>query len=135
MKILVAFDGSVASGAALARAVEFFGPSRPEVVLLAVLTPPMTTSDLGGQAFDSARAELEEALRVAAGGVGEAGLPVRLLLVEGEPREVLERVTAEEAPSVVVVGARGRGRVARVLLGSVSSHAVHHLPVPVLVVR
>jgi nucleotide-binding universal stress UspA family protein len=135
MKILVAFDASPSAEAALERAMALFAGSELEVVLLGALVPPMTTSDLAEQAHEVARAEAEAALQRAGEAVRAAGLAVRVLLVEGEPREVLEKVAREEAPSVVVVGARGRSRIGRLLLGSVSSYAVDHLACPVLVVR
>lgn len=52
---------------------------------------------------------------------------------EGQAAEVL----LDEARDAVliVVGNRGRGGFASLLLGSVSQHVVHHAPCPVLVVR
>jgi len=55
------------------------------------------------------------------------------LVIEGQAAEVL--VKAAEGADLLVVGSRGRGGFAGVLLGSVSLHCVSHAPCPVVVVR
>jgi nucleotide-binding universal stress UspA family protein len=52
---------------------------------------------------------------------------------EGQPAEIL--LDAARDASLIVVGNRGRGGFASLLLGSVSQQVVHHAPCPVLVVR
>jgi nucleotide-binding universal stress UspA family protein len=54
-------------------------------------------------------------------------------VVEGSPVDVL--INAVEAGDLLVVGSRGRGGFAGLLLGSVSQQCVHHAPCPVVVVR
>jgi nucleotide-binding universal stress UspA family protein len=135
MKVLVGFDGSPPARRALERAVQMFAPCHPEVVLLRALPPPMTVSDLAEHAFREALREAEAETAAAVEEAVGGSVATRVRIVEGEPRHVLERVVEEEVPDVVVVGARGQGALARALLGSVSTYAVHHLRVPVLVVR
>ena len=53
-------------------------------------------------------------------------------VVQGHPAQVL--LEAARGAQLLVVGSRGHGTLAGVLLGSVSQHCVHHAPCPVLVV-
>jgi nucleotide-binding universal stress UspA family protein len=62
-----------------------------------------------------------------------AGVEVRRKVVQGHPAEVL--VNAAHGADLLVVGSRGVGGFRGMLLGSVSTHCVHHADVPVLVVR
>lgn len=56
-------------------------------------------------------------------------------LLAGSPAEVLADRAREDDVDLVVVGHRGRGAVARVLLGSVADRLVQISPKPALVVR
>jgi nucleotide-binding universal stress UspA family protein len=53
-------------------------------------------------------------------------------VVQGHPAQVL--LEAARGAQLLVVGSRGHGTLAGVLLGSVSQHCVQHAPCPVLVV-
>lgn len=62
-----------------------------------------------------------------------SGIDVRHVIVDDSPAGAL--VDASERASMVVVGSRGRGSLAAVLLGSTSRHLLHHAVCPVVVVR
>ncbi|MCF6508292.1 universal stress protein [Blastococcus sp. MG754426] len=74
----------------------------------------------------------ELAAHVAAAGLDPA-CRVTTHVVHRAP--VAGMLAAAEQASMLVVGARGRGGFAGLLLGSVSDQLVHHAPCPVTVVR
>ena len=63
----------------------------------------------------------------------DSAVSVAVTVVEGHPAEVLIGVAA--GADLLVVGSRGRGGFAGMLLGSVSTHVLAHAPCPVLVIR
>lgn len=86
----------------------------------------------------------EEAPRTAAGIAQRAaarvqqrhpGLDVEQVVAEGRPSEVIVAAIREQSTGLVVVGARGRGDLASLLLGSVSRAVIHDAKAAVLVVR
>jgi nucleotide-binding universal stress UspA family protein len=54
-------------------------------------------------------------------------------VIEGPPARVL--IDASQNADLLVVGSRGHGAFAGMLIGSVSQHCVHHASCPVVVVR
>jgi len=58
---------------------------------------------------------------------------VHTQVIEGYPPGVL--VKAAQRADLLVVGSRGYGELADLLLGSVSTYCVHHAEVPVTVIR
>ncbi len=64
-----------------------------------------------------------------------AGQRVILRSVWGRPADVICRIAGEEKFDLVVLGRRGRGRIASILLGSVSDRVAHCANVPVLIVH
>jgi nucleotide-binding universal stress UspA family protein len=79
---------------------------------------------------DEARLRLAHTIEA----VGDTSpVEVRAELHEGQPAAVLIRL-AQDA-DLVVVGSRGRGGFAALLLGSVSAQVVRHAPCSVVVIR
>lgn len=63
---------------------------------------------------------------------GYPGVEIHPLVLQGEPAEVLCRRAGDA--EFLVVGARGHGTFAALLLGSVASTCAHHSPGPVVIV-
>ena len=84
-----------------------------------------------GAMEDAGRSVLDDAMAAAAEEVPEA--PVDGVLVAESPVTAL--LTEAADADLVVVGARGHGGFAGLLLGSVTDQVVRHAPCPVVVVR
>jgi nucleotide-binding universal stress UspA family protein len=65
--------------------------------------------------------------------VAHADVPVESTVVEGHPAPVL--LKASEGAELLVVGSRGHGEFAGMLIGSVSEHCTANAHCPVLVLR
>ena len=79
-----------------------------------------------------ARAAVQEFVDKAAGEIGEAP-EITVSIGTGDAAE--ELVKASQDADMLVVGSRGGGGFARLLMGSVSSQVVHHALCPVVVIR
>ncbi len=87
------------------------------------------------QRMDQRRAARETAAQsLVVRGQG-AGVKVSFLVWQGDPGPAIVEAAMAEAVDLVIVGSRGRTRVERAVLGSVSDHIVRHVPCPVLIVR
>jgi nucleotide-binding universal stress UspA family protein len=134
-RIVVGVDGSPASRMALRWAVEEAKLRGCEVeavlawhVDYGMIIGSVPTAVITGMNRDKVAEEYGALL---ADVVADAD--VHATLVVGDPREVLVK-SAEDA-ALLVVGSRGAGPFREMLLGSVSSHCVHHAACPVVVIR
>jgi nucleotide-binding universal stress UspA family protein len=144
VKVLVATDGSELAVRAAQRAFELLG-TPTEVTVLAVLThvPGDDAGGFEGPTESPAEEDLEwktettdakEAIERTA-----QAIPVALVerrLETGDAGPMIVWVAEHIGADVIVVGSHGhRGRLKRMVLGSVSEHVMHHAPCAVLVVR
>lgn len=134
-RIVVGFDGSSNSMAALRWAIHFAAPGTAVVVTWVWDTTPLAVgadafffpdaSDLATERFHHLVESVEpEAL------AGDVVLEQEFL--RGTPRSALS--AAADNADLLVVGARGHGAVGSALLGSVSTWLLHHSQIPVAVV-
>jgi nucleotide-binding universal stress UspA family protein len=136
-KIVVGVDGSPSSQQALRWAVEQVRLTGGDVDAVIAWHMPasygwetetvLTDIDWAGAARKTLETAVREALDPADKG------RVHEHVVEGHPSEVL--VDRARDADLVVVGSRGRGAFAGMLLGSVGLHVLTHAPCPVLVVH
>lgn len=129
---VVGVDGSehslVALNQAASWAQKFGNPLR-------VVVAWSSKSSLGSQAAADAEQEAEDIGAEVSTRVGEKYPDVQLDVVvrEGRPADILAQES--EQASLLVVGARGLGDFASLLIGSVSREVVHKAACPVYVIR
>ena len=80
---------------------------------------------------ENASTALEEA--IAALGAQASGVEIERVIRVGQPAQVL--VEAAAGADLLVVGSRGHGGFAGLLLGSVGQQVAHHAPCPVVIVH
>ncbi|MGE5292096.1 MAG: universal stress protein [Micromonosporaceae bacterium] len=131
--VVVGVDGSEESRLALRWAFEY-GQMKgaPVEVVSAWRIPP---SYGWGVSYDDVNLEkrAQETLEDTVRDVLGDSAPVTRRLEQGHPAIAL--VAASERAQLLVVGSRGHGAFAGMLLGSVSQHCVQHAHCPVVVIR
>jgi nucleotide-binding universal stress UspA family protein len=133
-RIVVGVDGSSSSEEALRWAAEQARLTGQELHAVSAWGLPIPYDEPITGELDwsgDAAATLEKSLATVLG-AADAPRVVRHVQ-EGHPARVLVDVCRDD--DLLVVGSRGHGRLAGLLLGSVSQHVMAHAPCPVVVVR
>ncbi|MFI5837925.1 universal stress protein [Micromonospora sp. NPDC051300] len=132
--VLVGVDGSDFAAYAVELAADEAARRDAELVLTHVRAPERGAPEVAAEATTAERAEAAELLGVAAERVRAAHPGLRVTeraVVAASPETALREASGEA--SLVVVGSRGRGGFAGLLLGSVSQALVQHAHCPVLI--
>lgn len=141
MRILLPYDGSTGAERATAFVAERTWPAGTEVHALRVietpwislLAPPPASEarldDLLG--IPASRTRLSE--EVAA--LQRPGLQISVDVAIGRPASEIVAAAEDQPTDLLVIGSRGRGSIASMLLGSVSAEVAERAHCPVLVVR
>ena len=138
-RVLVAVDGSDPAQKAAGLAAEIAGRFNVGLTLVYVIPRLLLPPDAYGLTLEEIdeehRKHAEKLLADAVDRLRAPGIQVDSQLLSGSPAEAIAEWAAQHDVGLVVVGSRGRGAVARVLLGSVSDRLVHISSKPVLVVH
>jgi nucleotide-binding universal stress UspA family protein len=141
-RILVAIDGSEHSRRALREATDLAALAKAKLTIVSVYQRPSTLLVGGPVVPPIDLGALEEALRREHAQLLEGALEqvpqdvsVVTVLAEGGPAPaILEQARADDC-DLIVLGSRGRGEMASMLLGSVSHQVLQHSGIPVLIVH
>jgi nucleotide-binding universal stress UspA family protein len=139
-RIVVGLDGSDGSRAALEWCREHAALLDAEVLavfaidLMPVIPPPVAHNALGTVDVEALDREMADQLEEWVAPLRDAGIPCRTMVRHGNPAGSLDDLARDEACELIVVGRRGSGGIAELLLGSVPHTLAHHARCPVLVV-
>jgi nucleotide-binding universal stress UspA family protein len=140
-RIVVGVDGSQHSEAAIRWAVRMARGMGSEVVAVFAIAPPVYFD--GGflapvvppQFDEEWRAGMKHQFEEAwCKSLRDAGVRYRAIMEDGRPASVIAQVAESVNADVIVIGRRGRGGVAELVLGSVSHELVLHSKRPILVI-
>lgn len=132
-RIVVGVDGSPASRAALAWAVEQIERRKARVTAVSVCqVHPMGTPRPRVAGPDAFRALHERILRDAVAEVGPAAVGVEQVVPAGGPGQVLVELSKDA--DLLVLGGHGYRKSGLTIIGSVTAHCLRHAHCPVVIV-
>jgi nucleotide-binding universal stress UspA family protein len=136
-KILLATDGSPDAGQALVHARDLALRDGAQVIVVHTFDPVPTY--LGDPWRDQVAARHvsagQEVADSAAQSLQEAGIDVTVEVLEGPPADAILKVADVQDCDLIVIGSRGHGTFASLLLGSVSHRVLSHARIPVMIAR
>jgi len=132
MKILLAYDGLDHSQPALEEAGRIAAAEGAGVTAFSVVPPDARGSKAGGHV--GLRPHAEEDTARAHAYLRQHGIDCEMKTEHGDPAEKILEEARSGGYDLLVTGTRGRGPIARLLLGSISHNVTESAPCPVLVV-
>lgn len=139
-RILIAVDGSESSDRAIAHLIGLLGwyKEKPEVHLLNVqhsLPDAVGRFVAEDQLRGFHREQGDKALASARRALDSAQVPYAIHIGVGDPAHVIAHYAKEKGIDQIVMGTRGLGTVAGLVMGSVTTHVMSLTGVPVLLVK
>lgn len=144
MRVLVATDGSDMAGIACEQAIDLAAHTAGQLRIVAVVPPvdelfggvphPAIALATSESMHEAATRQLRTCLEAELARVPE-GVPATAALLRGHVATVLLAEASRWGADLLVVGSRGHGTLAALVLGSVSQELVDHADIPVLVAR
>ncbi|GAA2558635.1 universal stress protein [Pseudonocardia hydrocarbonoxydans] len=132
LPVVVGLDGTPAADAVLEVGLDLAAVRGAELVALHCAAQPVAGSAVDGSAVDGSAVGRSAVDGLVAARAAGRGVPVRVVSGTERPGDLL--LAEAQRAQLVVVGSRGRGDLAGLLLGSVSTELVHRAGCPVVVV-
>ncbi len=136
-RILLATDGSPDAEEALAYARDMALRNDAQAIVVHAFEPvPTYLGEPWGDRVTARHVSMgRDVANNAAQILQKAGVDVIVEVLEGPPADAILRVADVRQPDLILMGSRGHGELASLLLGSVSHRVLAHTRVPVMVVR
>lgn len=141
-RILVTTDGSEIAIRGVEYAAYLAAKLQARVTLVHVVdlaSIPLSIASASEEARSKFRQEMLEAgrsiIRLSQKFLMDADIVANYEVLEGRAAEVICKYAADNKFDLIIVGNRGRGKISRAILGSVSDEVTRLAPCPVLVVR
>ena len=134
-RILVGYDGSPESKKALDLAVDLAKACGSSVLVQHVISIAPDAFETGALNYAEIQASAERLLEEAVERARSVGVAAAKVLSTGDAAAMLLKESEAQGADLVIIGSLGRGRMARLLVGSVADKLVRMARVPVLVVR
>lgn len=135
MTVVVGVDSSPGSAIVLGRAIEEAERRRAELHAVHVYNPPVAYLEVPidiALIRDAERSAVWGQLEAA---IDAASVPITRIDLDGYPPDTLVAYATETEADLLVLGTRGRGELASLILGSTSNRALHLATCDVLVVK
>lgn len=139
--ILVGLDASANASAALRWAADVARATGSTLITVHAYSPPPRgragSTQLGGpnDVLDGLQEEAQAMVDELCTPISSAGVSVHTVVAADDPRHLIDRVAADTGARLVVVGARGEGPIASMLLGSAATYLIQHCERPVAIVN
>lgn len=138
--IMVATDGSESSDRAIDVAAALAQLEKTSLVIVTVATPSSAVARrefqrIEGSAADPSETAAQAILMDAQQRAGWAAVKARSIMLWGDPAEEIIKAVVSEKVDALVVGRRGHGKLAGLLLGSVSQKIASTAPCVVAIAR
>jgi nucleotide-binding universal stress UspA family protein len=135
-RVLLGTDLSAVSDRAADQAIELAAEHGAELIVLSVVDPKGLRLPGGRfvKRIDQERTRVEAAAQALVARARAAGARATFLVWEGDPVEAIVSASAAEHADVVVLGSHGRGRLGRLVLGSISAQVSGQAACQVVVV-
>jgi nucleotide-binding universal stress UspA family protein len=136
VKVLVPFDGSDHAKRAVNYVIELIQQRVPFEIHLLMVQEPLGEGIYTQEVFEkSQRPAGEKVLAEARELLDKASIPYSADVRRGPIAETIAAYCKEHQCDAVIMGTRGMGRVAGLVLGSVASKVIHLVDVPVTLVK